>query len=379
MGPVPRHRSAALPLLVAWIALIVYASLYPFAGWRWPPGASLLELLRLPWPRYWLAFDIGANLAGYFPLGFLVYVALWRRGIALAAAALGALAGGAALAWTLEATQNLLPQRVPSLLDAVINMGGTGLGALAAARCDAVGRLTRWRQTRDRWFSPGSAGATALLLLWPAALLFPAPVPLGLGQIGTPLRHAMAQMLPEAAGLDAMIEWLDRPEGLAPRLPVLVEGFATALGLLAPNLLAAAAVQPERARKRLALGAAVAGTGAMTLSTLLNFGPDHALAWATGADLAAMAAATVVALAAFRLPPARAAAWAVAVLVTLIGLVHAAPSDPYYAQSLQSWEQGRFVRFHGAAQWLGWLWPYAALAWLLARLGAGAFPPRGNP
>ena len=29
-----------------------------------------------------------------------------------------------------------------------------------------------------------------------------------------------------------------------------------------------------------------------------------------------------------------------------------------------------FIRFHGVAQWVGWLWPYAALAVLLARVAA---------
>ena len=53
----------------------------------------------------------------------------------------------------------------------------------------------------------------------------------------------------------------------------------------------------------------------------------------------------------------------------LVVLVHGAPTDPYFADSLQGWEQGRFVRFHGVAQWLGWLWPYAAIAWLLVRAG----------
>ncbi|MDP3836377.1 MAG: VanZ family protein, partial [Hydrogenophaga sp.] len=28
---------------------------------------------------------------------------------------------------------------------------------------------------------------------------------------------------------------------------------------------------------------------------------------------------------------------------------------------LEVWEQGRFIRFHGLSQWLGWLWPFAAL------------------
>ena len=37
-------------------------------------------------------------------------------------------------------------------------------------------------------------------------------------------------------------------------------------------------------------------------------------------------------------------------------------------RTLQDWEQGRFIRFHGLAQWIGWLWPYGAIVWLLARL-----------
>jgi hypothetical protein len=49
-------------------------------------------------------------------------------------------------------------------------------------------------------------------------------------------------------------------------------------------------------------------------------------------------------------------------------LVAQAPADPYFAESLNAWEQGRFIRFHGAAQWVGWIWPYAGLTYLLARL-----------
>ena len=68
-------------------------------------------------------------------------------------------------------------------------------------------------------------------------------------------------------------------------------------------------------------------------------------------------------------------------LVALTGLVFGvaqAPADPYFAQSLQAWEQGRFVRFHGLAQWIGWLWPYAAMGWLLSRLASGAAARRGS-
>ena len=51
-----------------------------------------------------------------------------------------------------------------------------------------------------------------------------------------------------------------------------------------------------------------------------------------------------------------------------VALVAQAPSDPYYAESLQQWEQGRFIHFHGLAQWVGWLWPFAAGATLFGRV-----------
>jgi hypothetical protein len=68
-------------------------------------------------------------------------------------------------------------------------------------------------------------------------------------------------------------------------------------------------------------------------------------------------------------PQRLAAGLGLVVLSALVVLVAQAPTDPYFADSLQAWEQGRFVRFHGLAQWVGWLWPYAAMAWLLARTG----------
>jgi hypothetical protein len=52
-----------------------------------------------------------------------------------------------------------------------------------------------------------------------------------------------------------------------------------------------------------------------------------------------------------------------------LSVLNQAPDSPYFAQTLQNWEQGRFIRFHGLAQWLGWIWPYGALVYLLAQLG----------
>jgi hypothetical protein len=40
--------------------------------------------------------------------------------------------------------------------------------------------------------------------------------------------------------------------------------------------------------------------------------------------------------------------------------------------TLQTWEQGQFIRFHGLIQWLGWLWPYALLLYLVNRLSSSS-------
>jgi hypothetical protein len=98
-------------------------------------------------------------------------------------------------------------------------------------------------------------------------------------------------------------------------------------------------------------------------------GVTHALAWVTPSTVPALAVGTLLAALCALLTPRAAAGLGLAVLGALVVMVSHAPLDPYFAQSLQAWEQGRFIRFHGLALWIGWLWPYAAMAWLLSRLG----------
>ena len=366
-----QERSSAVPLAWAWVALIVYASLFPFSGWRWPPGLAVWDLLRLPWPRYFIPFDITSNLLAYGPLGLLVCVAQLRHGAGLPVALASALLGGASLSYAMELTQHLLPQRVPSALDWVLNAAGAALGALSALLAQRLGLLRRWQAMRERWLGRGNGGALALLVLWPVALLFPTPVPLGLGQVGGGLRDLGAAGLAGVPWAEPAAAWLAATAGhAAPTLSPLAEGLAVVLGLLSPCLLAFAAARPGWRRVGLALGALAVAVAATTLSTVLNFGPDHALGWRTPAVTVSLAAGLLLALAGVWLPSRLAGALALVALTGLVVLVHLAPTDPYFAQSLQGWEQGRFVRFHGLAQWVGWLWPYAALLWLLGRLGS---------
>jgi hypothetical protein len=61
-------------------------------------------------------------------------------------------------------------------------------------------------------------------------------------------------------------------------------------------------------------------------------------------------------------------------LVLQLSLLNQAPESAYFAQTLATWEQGRFIRFHGLAQWLGWVWPFAVLAYVVAALSRRARP-----
>ncbi len=359
---------------MAFAALVVYASLYPFMGWRWPAVQDASALLQLPWPPWRSRFDEAANLIGYVPLGALLFVAMVRSGGSAVQGLTVAILCSAGLSYAVEVTQNFLPTRVPSLKDCAFNLAGAAVGALLGALLQAMGGIDRWQALRDRWFARRSAAALVLLLLWPIGLLFPAPVPLGLGQIGAELRQALEAAVagtPWAVDVEA---WLGKGDELAaiPSLSRVQELLATAFGLAAPCLLAFSATRPGWHRVALLAGAVALALAVTTLSTALNFGPEHALAWWTPTTWWALALGAVLAGAALAAGPRLAAGLGLALSAALVVLVAQAPTDPYYAASLQGWEQGRFIRFHGLAQWIGWLWPYAAIIWLLTRLSRRA-------
>jgi VanZ family protein len=365
-----RHRSSATPLALAYTALVLYASLYPFVGWFWPPGLHAADLLSLPWTSWGYTFDVWSNLLGYLPLALLITVAARRSGWSAARAMLAGVLLPAVLSYSCEVMQHFVPGRVPSAVDFVTNLGGAVAGALLASWGDSLGWIDRWHALRQRWFINDSAGALALLALWPVGLLLPSPVPLGLGQVAERLREGAAAGLANVPWAEAVFTLLNAPPPPPTPLRPLAEGLIVALGLLAPCAVAFAAMPAGLRRTALALGALVCGAAGMSLSTLLNFGPSHAAAWITPAVIPGLGLGLVVALVLVPLSPRLVAGVGLVVLTGLVVGVAHAPADPYFAQSLMAWEQGRFVRFHGVAQWVGWLWPYAAMLWLLTRLGS---------
>ena len=356
------QKSVALPLSLALICLIIYASLYPFAEWR-DQGISPFTFLTAPWPQYLVGFDVAVNVAGYAPLGFLLALVFLRGGRTLWALT-AAVLSGAALALCMETLQSYLPSRIPSNVDLALNMLGTWLGACTAWALEKLGVVGGWSRFRARWFALDARGALALLVLWPVALLFPAPVPMGLGQVFERLETALADALADTP----FIDWLPlRDIELQPLVPG-VELVCVALGALIPCLLGYCVIRTVRQRAIFLLAVLAAGIGVSALSAALSYGPQHAWAWLDAPVRAGLMLATVLALLMLPLRRRGAAAFALLVLSIQLALLNQAPASAYFAQTLQTWEQGRFIRFHGVAQWLGWLWPYAALLYLLARL-----------
>jgi len=356
------HKTAAWPLALIYAVLIVYASLYPFSAWR-DQGVDVWSFLLAPLPRYWTAFDVGINAAGYLPFGGLLALAALRSrrvqrplGFALLCAALLSLA--------METLQEFLPVRVASREDWLLNSAGAWAGAVATLVLERLGAIDRWSVLRRRWFVEQARGGLVLLATWPLALLFPPGLPFGLGQVFERLEAYLAEQLADTP----MLEWLPmRSIELQPLLPS-AELLCVLLGLLVPCLLGFCVIRAGVRRLLFVPLYLGLGVGVTALSALLSWGPGHAWAWL---DLPSQLALAIVLLLATALSWAPDRVFPALMLLALgvyLSVLNQSPESPYFDQTLQAWEQGRFIRFNGLAQWLGWLWPYAVLGYALMRI-----------
>ena len=353
------QKTAAWPLAFIYAALIVYASLYPFENWR-SQGVDWTAFLLAPWPKYWTGFDVLSNVLGYAPLGFIVALALRRSARHLPAVILSLLAGSL-LALCMETMQLFLPARVPSNVDWELNTTGTFLGAICAWTLERFGFLDRWSRFRANWFAPDAKGSLVLLALWPVALLFPAPVPLGLGQVLERTEDALALYLQDTLWLD----WLPvREVELQPLLPI-YESLCVCLGLLIPCMLAFSLVR-HFYQKAVAWGLLLGlGVGATALSAALTYGPVHAWGWINAPVQLALVVAALLAVPMMWLSEKMLQVLALVLLVLQLTMLNNASASAYFALTLQNWEQGQFIRFHGLIQWMGWLWPFVLLVYLM--------------
>jgi len=191
-------------------------------------------------------------------------------------------------------------------------------------------------------------------------------VPFGLGQVMERLEEALGAQLVDTP----FLEWLPmRETELQPLVPG-AEMVCVMLGLLIPCLLGFCVVRARLRRLAFVFMTVGVGLAVSALSAALSWGPAHAWAWLGLPAQLGMVMAVLLALALAFVPWRTSAALLLLSLGIYLSLLNQAPESAYFAQTLQAWEQGRFIRFHGLAQWLGWLWPYATLVYVLSLVWA---------
>ena len=345
-----------------YLALIVYASLYPFDQWR-DQGIFTWEFLSAPWPKYWTGFDVTSNVLGYAPLGFLWGLSAMRMGWGRNAILLSTCAA-AVVSLLMEGIQSYLPSRVPSLADFLLNVLGAWLGASLSSGMEQMGLLYRWSQFRRRWFVRDAHFALVLMAVWPLALLFPVAVPLGLGQVWERVEDALTLALDGTA----FEQWIPmRSFELEPLLPG-AELLCVVLGFLIPCLLGFGVIRQLGQRVAYLVVVLACGLGVSALSAALSYGPSHAWSWLGVPVVWGLVCGCILSL--FFVMLSARTCWVFLLLALLVqqSVLNQSPESAYFAQTLQTWEQGRFIRFNGLVQWLGWLWPYTVLLYAISRL-----------
>lgn len=353
--------------LLAYLLLIVYASWFPFSGWR-EAGVSPLAYVIAPWPRYWTVFDLATNIAAYVPLGLLAVFVLYPK-IRSMRAAFIALAGCAALSLLMEAVQTYLPSRVPSNLDLLTNLAGAGIGAMAGVLlAPSFVDRGRFHQLAQRWFRQDSSRALIVLALWPLAQIFPQSWLFGHGQILPILSGWLSDLLNEPVSLGAMLRQILHLNIERYWQYWLLETIITACGLTGALLALLCLLRRNAPRTALTAALLALAIDVKSLAIALLFAPENAFVWLTpgalGGVLIGMMMVSGLAFAPV-IVQRRLAAFALLINLAIVNLT---PANHYFIATLQAWSQGKFLNFNGAAQFLALCWPLLALYFLLQRL-----------
>jgi VanZ family protein len=357
----PRASPVARAALLAYLLLIVYASWFPFSGWR-SSGLSPFAFLNLQPQRYWTGFDVMVNIVGYMPLGVLLVLALHPlvRGIW---AVLAAAVGGVLVSGIMEAVQNYLPSRVPSNLDLLTNSGGCLAGAvLGLLFAPLLLDQSRLQRLRQRWFAAHASQGLVLVALWPLAQVYPQGYLFGNGQILPLLSEWLSEWLDADIDLVTLIRG---SAGMTVEQYWLSEIVITACGMSGAALTLLCLTRRGAPKLWLMLALVFTGLLVKTLASSLFFSPDNALTWITpGAQGGFLIGLIMLAGLAFA-PQVAQRRLAVVTLVLALIVVNTIPANPYFVATLQAWQQGKFLNFNGAAQFMGMAWPFFALWFLL--------------
>ena len=334
-------------LLLAYVLLVIYASLHPFSGWR-DQGAGAFAFLAGALPRYITAFDLVTNFAAYLPLGFFGLLALHPhlRGVpALLAVGLA----GCALSLTLEALQTYLPSRIPSNLDLATNglgvFAGAGLALRFGVELMGGGRI---HALRHRLFLSGAQHDLGLVLLalWLFTQLNPETLLFGNGDLRELLEHTPLPLHPAEVFIQ-------------------MEAAVAACNLIAVGLFASSLARDGQPLRRLLMVPLAAALALKTIAVGVLLKAQNVFAWLTPGALLGLAGGLPLLLLALALPRPARLALAGLLLMAATVLVNLAPENPYFANALQQWPQGYYLNFNGVTHLVSLAWPFAALFYLM--------------
>jgi VanZ family protein len=336
----PRGSRLAGYLAVAYLVLVVYASLIPFTGWR-DPGAAVWSFLFAPWSRHTRRFDIFINFLAYLPLGFLLVLALQSRLSIKGALIISALTGFA-LSLSMEAVQMYLPARTSSTLDVLTNGLGGLIGALIAARQDVRKLIAvHLADFRDRWFVSGSLGDMGLVLLglWFVSQLNPSLPLLGIvyfGEISSPFMRGFS----------------------------LLGTLSVMCNLVSVSLLLMLLMRTAKAALIAILVLLSTASVIKLLAAAVLLKPQAMLQWLTAESVIGIGYGLFIVAASLLLTLRRVILLCAFALTAGIFVSHLHQSDAQSALALFSWHYGHLLNFTGLARIVAELWPFAALGYL---------------
>ena len=338
---------------LAYILVIIYASLQPFVYWRGLSG-DFGGFLFEPWPRWITVDDVLFNFAAYLPLGFLLALALCARWSTQAAVALAAIAC-VALSFTLEAVQQYLPARIASNVDLLVNSFGGAVGALIALLFSPGQRLGRTvAQLRQRWFISGVRGDAALILagLWLITQLHAPLIVFGNGDLRSSLNLA---------------RWFAHTPGSY----LTAEAGVVMLNVTGLGLLLASAARDTAAGYWRALALIFTGACALKVAAAaLILRAPNPWSWLTPGVGMGCAAALMLLLILTRLPHRGRAAVALLALAGAVVLVNIIPENPYRPAPsyLLLGRTSHILSFASMTRALSDLWPFLAMLFVLCSL-----------
>lgn len=356
-------KTSATPISWVYALVIIYASLYPFTGWR-DQSIYPWEFLWAPFPLYWTGYDVSINLLGYIPFGFVLTLADLRINRRKERLRTYKWLLAVVLSLVLESLQTYLPSRVPSSVDFLLNCSGALIGVGIAYYCEKYQLMDSWNRIRSRWLINDSVGPLSCLLVWPLAIIYPPSIPFLMGDIYWAIKKETYTFL----GIHPIAEITKTLHLTSVEITNIESIICVVTGLLIPISLGFSIVPAVKHRIWVVVSICGVGVGALILTSALTFDLSHVFSWFSIYTNLGFGLAIFFAFFILKISTKVAQYLLLLILLIHLFLPNSLSSDVYLAQSIQIWEQGKNARFIGLTQWVGLLWPYIVFILTLYRL-----------